>query len=217
MKIYRKAFTDLIIYFTLFFLVKLIRDFVLVSDFFGSGIRYKLREYILYLFIILSVVYSYNKNKPNKSSIFYGLFVGFVFLLMFDKINYIILILTLFGVLILSIIYYSIIQNLSKGTETDFNEFSKIGFLENEIDESIFIINNEMELERNAYNIFKPKLVQKKLDDNGSIILNYSNEQELNFCVIIRDTKYVFIKHKKRLKNSQHVDKKVFEFLNNIC
>ena len=216
MKNLGKSISDLIV-FTIIFLISY-GTLYLFEEVIRSIPKLIEEKISIALLFILTVYYCYKRNKKDKTSIIYGLVVGFALLSALDTRGT--KILGILGlVFIISLIYYFIKQKIYENSKTDNNKeldiwnFSKIGGLEKVIEIDSFNINKEIDLERNYYKTYKPKLIQKNLDTDKNIILDFSNKEDLNFTIVINKHKAVSIKHKKKLKDSYKINKNILEGL----
>ena len=96
------------------------------------------------------------------------------------------------------------------------NELTTIGTIEKTVKPELFLEGKEMNLNKSAYLNYKPLLISKIVNSHDSIVLNYSNKEDLNFTLVI-DKNIIKVNHKKKLKNESIVNNYIIEYINNIC
>lgn len=214
MKNIGKIILDLFVFLLIIILSKLI--IVLFREVFH--VQRDTGNIIATIFIIISTVtYSYIKNKPHLLSIGYGIVVSFILLIIVDSNDA-----SMFGIVFLIIafigfIYYAIQQNkhenstTSKFDKLEISEFSKGGDLEGNFNYENFIVKRELNINKSAYKNYKPLLINKYIDENNELLLDYSNKDDLSFTVLINKKNEMYIKYKMEVKNVDFINRYILE------
>lgn len=71
-------------------------------------------------------------------------------------------------------------------------------------------INSEFNIDKKTYSNYRPILNSKKFNNKGDCLLNFSNKDDLNFSVFVKENTKVFIRINNRSKNKDIIYKEIF-------
>jgi len=108
----------------------------------------------------------------------------------------------------------SIIYNTLNVNEINLKEFRFLGELSKKLDHNQFIEKKEFNIDRKTYNNYRPILHSKKYNEEGDLILNFTNKEDLIFIVLIQNFHSVSIKFNSKNKSNEMIGKEVYKTLN---
>jgi len=93
----------------------------------------------------------------------------------------------------------------------EYNNFNKLGEYSQEIDITKLNINKELKVNRIAFDKYPPLLINK-IEKNKAILLEYSDKENLNFIVLIKNKKEIFVKYLRKNESSELMNANLFEY-----
>jgi len=98
--------------------------------------------------------------------------------------------------------------------EINIKQFSNLGKVSKKIDHSYFVEKKELDIDRIAYDNYKPILFNKRYNNDGNLLLNYINNDDLNFTLFIKNDSSIFIRHNNKKKLTDIINKEVLKAIN---